>query len=186
MELHYNQYQLWLNNNIVISRWKARESVPFFCSNLLISLPHQTKDVTNLTSTVSTIDELPGLAERVIKQFNDCRIFIFYGQLGAGKTTFIKQLCAQLGVTDSMSSPTFGLVNQYLDKDDCPIYHLDCYRLEKESEAWDIGLEEILDETNYCFIEWPDKILNLLPENYVRVEITLKEAQRTFNFTTAR
>ncbi len=141
--------------------------------------------MTNFNSKVNSIDQLPDLASEVIEKFSEYKVFIFHGQLGAGKTTFIKQLCRHLGVEDNMSSPTFGLVNEYLLSNGDSIYHLDCYRLEDESEAWDIGLEEILDGRQYCFIEWPDKILNLLPENYVRVEITLEEAQRTFNFTVA-
>ena len=105
------------------------------------------------------------------------KIMIFKGEIGAGKTTFIKSLCEELGVEEKVTSPTFSLVNQYsyLDKEGREqfIYHLDLYRLKSKQEALDIGIEEILDEDTYCFIEWPELIEDLLPDNIVKISIEI-------------
>lgn len=133
--------------------------------------------------TIISESELPKLAGELINGYESIRVFVFHGNLGAGKTTFIKQICAVLGVEGAMSSPSFSIVNEYQTNKGEPVYHVDCYRMKDESEAWDIGLDEILDSGAYCFIEWPDKIDNLLPENYVRVSITQEENQRIFKFS---
>lgn len=99
------------------------------------------------------------------------KVFAFYGEMGAGKTTFIKAVCRALGVTDNITSPTFALVNEYLDKNGSPIYHFDCYRLKSIAEAYDIGAEEYLYSNQVCFIEWPEKIEEMLPLNRVVVSI---------------
>lgn len=133
--------------------------------------------------TILSESELPMLAHQLLDGYASTRVFIFTGNLGAGKTTFVKQICAFLGVEGTMSSPSFSIVNEYQTNKGEPVYHVDCYRMKDESEAWDIGLDEILDSGAYCFIEWPDKIDNLLPENYVRVSITQEENQRIFKFS---
>lgn len=99
------------------------------------------------------------------------RQLAFYGEMGAGKTTFITGLMDYMGVEDHVSSPTFSIVNEYHSSVYGKIYHFDFYRLEKEEEALDIGVEEIFDEGNWCFMEWPERIDNLLPENCVSVNI---------------
>ena len=98
------------------------------------------------------------------------RIFLFYGEMGAGKTTLIKALCAQLGVIGSTSSPTFSIVNEYSGKGST-IYHFDFYRLKNQTEALDMGYEEYFYSGDYCFIEWPEKIPDLLPPHYAEVHI---------------
>jgi len=108
---------------------------------------------------------------------------LFEANLGAGKTTFIKEICHLLQVQDDLSSPTYGIINAYQTLDENDVYHLDCYRLSDPIEAWDIGAHEIIDSGNYCFIEWPEKIYNLLPQNYVRIDILLEGQIRIFNFT---
>jgi len=125
--------------------------------------------------------ELPLLAEKILEKYKDSRVFIFEGDLGAGKTTLIKVLAQKLGVSSGLSSPSFGIINEYVSSNGNPIYHMDCYRLKDVSEAYDIGLEEILYDGHYCFIEWPDKIYNLLPDNFVWVRIRVSDKQRTFN-----
>ena len=97
---------------------------------------------------------------------------MLYGPMGAGKTTFIKYLCEQLGVKDSTSSPTFSIVNEY-DSDNGLIYHFDFYRIKDEQEAFDFGYEEYFYSGAYCFIEWPEKIPNLLPEEAKEIQISI-------------
>ena len=102
------------------------------------------------------------------------RVFAFDGQMGAGKTTFIKQLCQEMGTTDVVNSPTFAIVNVYDVTRPCQgeVYHFDCYRLKDIREAMDFGAEEYLYSGNYCFIEWPDKIEPILPDDTVYIRIT--------------
>lgn len=128
---------------------------------------------------VNHIEELSKVAKSILTAFSDERIFVFIGKMGAGKTTFIQQICTQLGVTDQMSSPTFSIVNEYMGTENAPIYHFDFYRFEKEEEALDMGLEEYLDSGGYCFIEWPDKAGSFLPDRMVVVRITVENGIRT-------
>lgn len=118
---------------------------------------------------------LPDAARALLKCFPSQKIFVFYGEMGAGKTTFIKQLCESLGTTEALSSPTYALVNEY-DVGTLRIYHMDLYRLNDLGEAYDMGIEEYLaDENAYCFIEWPQLIETLLPAEYVKVFIEADE-----------
>ena len=114
---------------------------------------------------------LPSTATDILSFAGCSRIFLFYGGMGAGKTTLIKALCEALGVKDNISSPTFSIVNEYIYPMG-KIYHFDFYRLKKQEEALDIGCEEYFYSGNYCFIEWPEKIPDLLPEHFIKVEIT--------------
>lgn len=119
--------------------------------------------------------DLPQVAEQLLSAIGKYKIVTFYGEMGAGKTTLIKQLCKALSVTDTIQSPTFSIVNEYLTKVGTPIYHFDFYRINEEEEALDFGVEEYFYSGNYCFIEWPEKIPNLIPEKTVKVSITLTE-----------
>lgn len=105
------------------------------------------------------------------------KILLFYGEMGAGKTTFIKAFCAALGVEDTVSSPTFSIVNEYHYPQGI-IYHFDFYRLKNQTEALDLGVEEYLDSGEYCLIEWPEKIPDLLPENYLKINIEVQPDQQ--------
>lgn len=121
-----------------------------------------------------TIDVLPHVAQDIAAAIKDTKIVLFYGEMGSGKTTLIKEICKQLGVTDSMSSPTYGLVNEYHTKNNTPIYHLDLYRIKNIEECLNMGMEEYLYSGNYCFIEWPEIALPLissLSENYCSLYI---------------
>jgi tRNA threonylcarbamoyladenosine biosynthesis protein TsaE len=109
--------------------------------------------------------------ETVIKQGSG-RVFLFYGSMGAGKTTFIRAICEELGVEESVNSPTFAIVNEYRSGEGDPIYHFDFYRINKEEEAYDFGYEDYFYSGELCFVEWPEKIENLLPEDAVTVSIT--------------
>jgi tRNA threonylcarbamoyladenosine biosynthesis protein TsaE len=117
----------------------------------------------------SSLSDLPGIAQQIISHAADARIFLFYGDMGAGKTTLIKALCSELGSDDNITSPTFSIVNEYAGPH--KIYHFDFYRLKNQNEALDIGCEEYFYSGRHCFIEWPEKIPDLLPDNYVRVAI---------------
>lgn len=122
-----------------------------------------------------TIDRLNDIAFHIIKFFPNFRIFAFYGNMGAGKTTLIKKICKHLKVEDIVNSPTFSLVNEYNTTLNESVFHFDFYRLNKISEAFDMGYEDYFYSGKYCFIEWPEKIAELLPENFVK--ITIDETQ---------
>lgn len=117
-----------------------------------------------------SLDDLPSLSSQILSDCNESRIFTFTGNLGAGKTTLIKNLCAELGFAGDVTSPTFSLVNEYSGTQHT-IYHMDLYRLKNEEEALDIGLEEYLYSGHFCFIEWPLLAQNLLDEPYYAVKI---------------
>lgn len=115
---------------------------------------------------VFALNALPQLVEELREAYPKARLFALSGELGAGKTTFVSEFCRQLGIKDAISSPTFGIVNEYrLAKG--PVFHIDCYRLETIAEALDIGLEDYLEQAVYCFIEWPALIAELLPTDVV-------------------
>lgn len=117
-----------------------------------------------------SLDVLDEVAKDIVASLGERKIILFYGEMGSGKTTLIKEICHQLGVTDSMSSPTYGLVNEY-NYSKGKIYHFDLYRVKNLEECLDIGMEEYLYSGNYCFIEWPDIAASLYPENTVKVHI---------------
>lgn len=125
---------------------------------------------------VANTESLPAAAAWLIENAGDKRVFVFQAPMGAGKTTFIKAICAYLQVEDSTSSPTFSIVNEY-HSENGPIYHFDFYRLKSEQEAFDLGYEEYFYSGDYCFIEWPEKIPNLIPEDAAIVKIEVAEDQ---------
>lgn len=121
---------------------------------------------------VSALEELPELARKLLLFAGEHRILVFYGEMGTGKTTFIKAICKELGVEATVSSPTFSIVNEYGYPHGL-VYHFDFYRLKDQSEAFDMGYEEYFYSGEYCFIEWPEKIPDLLPDQMVRVALEL-------------
>ena len=128
------------------------------------------------------LNQIDEVAQHIIAQLKYPTI-LFYGDLGAGKTTLIKALVKALGSDDSVSSPTFSLINEYKNQDGDTIYHLDLYRLKEENEAYDIGIEEILDCVNLKFIEWPQKINNLIDNNVHSAKISsINESKRKLEF----
>lgn len=118
-----------------------------------------------------TLDEIKTIAQKVLENLEH-KIVVFNGQMGVGKTTFITALCQQIGVNSIMSSPTFSLVNEYHTTNHQTIYHFDVYRLKNEEEALDMGIEEYFYSGNWCFIEWAQKIPNLLPLHYNIIDLT--------------
>jgi len=121
---------------------------------------------------VKSIEELAGIAKQILSLANKERIFVFYGEMGAGKTTLINKICGELGVTEQTSSPTFSIVNEYKGKIE-NIYHFDFYRIKNENEAFDLGYEDYFYSGCYCMIEWPEKIPNLIPDHYVQIKISV-------------
>jgi len=128
--------------------------------------------------TIDSIAELPNVAKELLETFAQERFFAFFGKMGVGKTTLIKDICQQLGVEDNVCSPTFAIINSYSTSEDEPVYHFDFYRLKNLNEAYDIGYEEYFYSGNWVFTEWTEKIEELLPEHYVRVEIEEKNKVR--------
>lgn len=113
-------------------------------------------------------------AREFIQHIGEHRVFAFYGEMGAGKTTFIKAICEELGVEDVITSPTFAIVNEYTSSDG-PIYHFDFYRIKKLEEVYDMGFEDYFYSGALCFIEWPELIEDVLPEDAVKVQIKEEE-----------
>lgn len=136
-----------------------------------------------MTIEVNDLSGLSSAAVALLEFAGEETIFIFEGEMGAGKTTFIKALCAALGVKDIVNSPTFSIVNEYAGTHG-PIYHFDFYRIKNEQEAFDIGYEDYFFSGHLCLVEWPQKIAGLLPENLVKVEISVLSAEsRKFSFS---
>jgi tRNA threonylcarbamoyladenosine biosynthesis protein TsaE len=125
-----------------------------------------------------SVNDLAGIAEKILTEFKDHRIFAVKGKMGAGKTTLIKAFCLQLGIEETVSSPTFALVNEYTTAGGESVFHFDFYRIKKTEEVFDIGYEEYFFSDHYCFIEWPELIEGLLPENYVSIDILVGEDER--------
>jgi len=126
-----------------------------------------------------TLEDLPHIASEIISSVTNKKL-LFYGQMGVGKTTLIKEICNQLGVLDSISSPTFSLVNEYNSSNKSKVFHFDFYRIENEEEALDIGIEEYFDTSHWCFVEWPENIENLLPLDVVQIHLSILDVgQRT-------
>lgn len=136
------------------------------------------------TYFASSVGELSGIAKTLLEKYPEKRIFAFFGEMGAGKTTLIKKISEALDVQDNVSSPTFALINEYQTSHEEPVYHFDFYRLKNISEALDLGYEDYFYSGNYCLIEWPGLIETLLPEGTVKVEINVDEktGQRAFIF----
>jgi tRNA threonylcarbamoyladenosine biosynthesis protein TsaE len=125
--------------------------------------------------------DLEPAARQLIDTYPDARVFAFYGSMGAGKTTFIKAICHELGVTDIVQSPTFSIINEYKTAAGESIFHFDFYRIRNTREVFDIGYEDYLYSGSYCFMEWPELIEALLPAGTIKVRIT-GEDERTIEF----
>jgi len=125
------------------------------------------------TITLKSIEEIGNAAAQFIEMMGDDTVFAFYGKMGAGKTTFIKELCRQLGIEDEVNSPTFAIVNEYRSETTAElVYHFDFYRIKKLEEVYDLGYEDYFYSGALCFIEWPELIEEVLPEDARRVTIT--------------
>ena len=126
--------------------------------------------------SIKSLDSIHEAAREFIKNMGTGHVFAFYGKMGAGKTTFIKAVCEELGVDDVITSPTFAIVNDYTSsKDDSHIFHFDFYRIKKLEEVYDMGYEDYFYSGSLCFIEWPELIEDILPGDAVKVTVTKNE-----------
>ncbi|HEX8059913.1 MAG TPA: tRNA (adenosine(37)-N6)-threonylcarbamoyltransferase complex ATPase subunit type 1 TsaE [Cyclobacteriaceae bacterium] len=121
---------------------------------------------------VFAIEDLDSVAKKLLVESGNSTVWLFHGEMGAGKTTLIKAICKAMGVTSVMTSPTFSIVNEY--DGNGKIYHFDFYRLKNEEEAYDIGVEEYLDSGNLCLIEWPERIPSLLPPSRFDIKLEIE------------
>lgn len=126
--------------------------------------------------SAKSLDDYKTIASELITKYSSHRVFLLHGDMGAGKTTFTKRLISHLGVKESGSSPTFGIVNEH-EYPEGKAYHFDCYRLQSEEEALGIGIIDYIDSGDYCFIEWPERIEGLLPENFILIKITVNNKE---------
>ena len=129
---------------------------------------------------INSLDEIPEVANKIINQLQ-YKLITFEGEMGAGKTTFIKEFVKALGTNDDVSSPTFSIVNEY-ETDNGIVYHFDFYRLNHEEEALDFGIEEYLYSNQYCLMEWPNKIANFIPDEHHTITIENVDGVRHLNF----
>jgi tRNA threonylcarbamoyladenosine biosynthesis protein TsaE len=129
---------------------------------------------------IYTLNDLPGTASQLLASQKPWKVMAIHGEMGAGKTTLIHELCSQMGVIGNVSSPTFALVNEYRTRDEKTIYHMDWYRLIDEADALHAGMEEYLYSGNTCLVEWPERAPHLLPPDTVHVflEILGRETRR--------
>ena len=130
-----------------------------------------------LNFEINNENELDFISKEIFEKFKS-KVFLFYGEMGVGKTAFIKSICKHLNVVDVVSSPTFSIVNQYVNDQDEFMYHFDFYRTNNKNEIFDIGYEEYLFSDSFCFIEWPERLDNLLPDKYLEIKMKLNKGNR--------
>lgn len=130
------------------------------------------------TRIVKSVDELDKVAAELLDFAAPVKIFLLHGQMGAGKTTFVKSCCKVLGVSDTVNSPTFSIVQEYVDRQHRPVYHFDLYRVKKVSELFDFGFEQYIEQGTYCFIEWPEMTEGLLNQSKADIFITTEDQHR--------
>lgn len=131
-----------------------------------------------LSLEVGGLEEIENTAKSLINFAKDYKIWIMDGEMGAGKTTFVKAICKELGVMDVVNSPTFSIVNEYQDQNEEAYYHFDFFRIKNEEEAMDIGVDEYFYSGNYCFIEWASLIPSLLPDSYLMIDIQIIDQEK--------
>lgn len=123
------------------------------------------------------LNEIGNAAKKFLSLIGDKKHFAFYGNMGAGKTTFIKEICNLLNVTDTVTSPTFSIINEYHTKAHDKIFHFDFYRIEDIEEVFNLGYEDYFYSDNFCFVEWPELVEELLPEHIIRVKLSVNDDQ---------
>ena len=127
---------------------------------------------------VNCISELDDLSKIILNNIKERDIICFYGEIGVGKTTLIKVICKELGIEDNVSSPTFSIVNEYISSLGDSVYHFDFYRIKDEEEALDMGCEEYFFKNSLCFVEWPEKVSSLIPDEAMKIKMTKNKESR--------
>ena len=127
---------------------------------------------------LNTLSDINIVAQQFVEIMGDRNVYAFYGEMGVGKTTFIKELCKVLGVTETITSPSFAIVNEYSKEDGDPIFHFDFYRIKNIEEAYDFGYEDYFYSGHLCFIEWPELVESLLPDDVVKVQIGMESNEQ--------
>jgi tRNA threonylcarbamoyladenosine biosynthesis protein TsaE len=136
----------------------------------------------NLEFSDISLEDLPNTVAEIYDFGKNCKIWLFKAAMGGGKTTFISSLCDFLEVEDHVSSPTFGLVNEYMSAKEGKIYHFDFYRIKNELEAFEIGVDDYFYSGNLCLIEWPEMIPSFIPDQFLLIEMNLSSEQTKRNF----
>ena len=133
---------------------------------------------------IKSVEELNDAAKKLLEAYPDKRLFAFNGSMGAGKTTFIKSICAELGVHEDVVSPTFSIVNEYISGTGEAMYHFDFYRIKKKEEILDIGSDDYFYSGSYCFMEWPELVEELLPESivYIAIKENIEDGSRIIEY----
>ncbi|MEO6904444.1 MAG: tRNA (adenosine(37)-N6)-threonylcarbamoyltransferase complex ATPase subunit type 1 TsaE [Bacteroidia bacterium] len=134
------------------------------------------------TLMITDLSEISLAAKKLLASFEEEKVIAFYGEMGVGKTTLIKAICKELGVKDTVTSPTYSIVNEYKSLKGEKIYHFDFYRINSTDEAYDLGYEEYFYSKCFCFIEWPEKIAELLPLVYEKITIVLEDQKRIISY----
>ena len=137
----------------------------------LLKVQKQDKTGNHLQLISHSLEDIPQISQKIIEFGQKNNVWGFFGEMGSGKTTLIKQICKILKVKDIVQSPTYSLINEYLTKDGFLIYHFDLYRIKDIEEALDLGIEEYFESGNLCLIEWPEKIFSLLPTDLLKIKI---------------
>jgi len=135
-------------------------------------------DEEKLVFSMTSLEDIEKAASWIIKEGKNQNVWLFEGEMGAGKTTLIKEVCHQLNVIDTVSSPTFSIVNEYLTEKELSIYHFDFYRVKGAGEAVDIGALEYLESGDLCLVEWPSVVSEIIPEKHMLVQINVDEEER--------
>ena len=137
-----------------------------------------------ITIEINSIKDLQEAAKKFLGYFPKPEVFAFYGEMGAGKTSFIQSVCRELNVLDTVTSPTFSLVNEYISSQHGTLYHFDFYRIQNIREVFDLGYEEYFFQDQYCFIEWPEKVESLLPGSTIKVYLkVMSQGKRRLSFS---
>lgn len=140
-----------------------------------------------ITIEINNIKDLQEAAKMFLGYFSKPEVFAFYGEMGAGKTSFIQSVCKELNVLDTVTSPTFSLVNEYISSQHGTLYHFDFYRIQNIREVFDLGYEEYFFQDQYCFIEWPEKVESLLPGSTIKVYLeVMSQGKRRLSFSASR
>ena len=127
---------------------------------------------------LNNLSEIESVANKFVENMDSRKVFAFYGEMGVGKTTFIKSICNALGVAETITSPTFAIVNEYAIEGGDPIFHFDFYRIKDIDEAYDFGYEDYFYSGHLCFIEWPELVESLLPQSVVKVKIVIEDNEQ--------